>query len=321
MHMSGSFDVFLSHNSKDKPTVRQLAHTLQARGLKVWLDEEQLVPGRPWQEALEKIIQTAHTAAVLVGKDGLGPWEIPEIRTCLSQFVKRGLPVIPVLLPDASAKPELPLFLHELTWVDLRGGLTEDGLNRLEWGITGSKPGQLLGSDEDMLRPNQTIQKRFPILQQHRDLLDEKLAALEREQILETRSEEKFRLQHLIAKTKDKLEEIEQQIKAFQAQSYSEVTKKKGSSSGAKKKIAYDIAAIRKLVADALGDQELKDLCFDHFPAVYSQFTLGQPKSQRVLDLVDYASRYFQIEKLLVAIKKVNPNAYTMFESQLWLED
>jgi hypothetical protein len=46
--MSGSFDVFLSHNSKDKPTVRQLARALQARGLKVWLDEEQLVPGRPW---------------------------------------------------------------------------------------------------------------------------------------------------------------------------------------------------------------------------------------------------------------------------------
>ena len=139
--MDGSFDVFLSHNSKDKPTVRQLAQALQKRGLQVWLDEEQLVPGRPWQEALEEIIQTTRTAAVLVGKDGLGPWEIPEMRACLSEFVNRRLPVIPVLLPGAPTKPELPLFLRAFTWVDLRGGLTDDGLDRLQWGITGSKPG------------------------------------------------------------------------------------------------------------------------------------------------------------------------------------
>jgi len=141
--MNESFHVFLSHNSKDKPTVRQLAQALQARGLKVWLDEEQLVPGRPWQEALEAVIQTIRTAAVLIGKDGLGPWEIPEMRACLSEFVNRHLPVIPVLLPGTSVKPELPLFLRAFTWVDLRGGLTNDGLDRLEWGITGVKPGKV----------------------------------------------------------------------------------------------------------------------------------------------------------------------------------
>jgi hypothetical protein len=97
-NMNGSFDVFLSHNSKDKPTVRQLAKALQARGLQVWLDEEQLVPGRPWQEALERVIQAAHTAAVLVGKDGLGPWEIPEMRACLSQFIASFRRVFGVLM-------------------------------------------------------------------------------------------------------------------------------------------------------------------------------------------------------------------------------
>ena len=141
-HADGTFDVFLSHNSKDKPMVRSLAQALTARGIAVWLDEEQLQPGRPWQDALETIIQKTRTAAVLIGKDGLGPWEKPEMRACLSQFVERGLSVIPVLLPDALAKPELPLFLQEFTWVDLRGGLTDKGLDRLEWGITGFKPSQ-----------------------------------------------------------------------------------------------------------------------------------------------------------------------------------
>lgn len=134
------FDVFLSHNSQDKPTVRELAQALKSRGLRVWLDEEQLVPGRPWQEALEMSIQTTHSAAVLIGRDGLGPWEDVEMRACLSEFVSRKLPVIPVLLPAAPSQPELPLFLKAMTWVDLRGGFTEDGLNRLQWGITGVRP-------------------------------------------------------------------------------------------------------------------------------------------------------------------------------------
>jgi nucleotide-binding universal stress UspA family protein len=132
--------VFLSHNSRDKPTVRQLAEALKARGLRVWLDEWELIPGRPWQEALEEMIKTAKCAAVLLGKDGLGPWEIPEMRGCLSEFVKRNMPVIPVLLPGASTQPDLPLFLQQFTWVDLREGLTDQGLDRLQWGITGKKP-------------------------------------------------------------------------------------------------------------------------------------------------------------------------------------
>jgi class 3 adenylate cyclase len=133
--------VFLSHNSMDKPAVRELATALKSRHIKVWLDEWDLVPGRPWQDGLEEAIKTAKSAAVLVGKDGLGPWEIPEMRSCLSQFVERKMPVIPVLLPGAPDKLDLPLFLREFTWVDLRRGLTDEGLNRLQWGITGRKPG------------------------------------------------------------------------------------------------------------------------------------------------------------------------------------
>jgi len=133
------FHVFLSHNSLDKPLVRELADKLIEYGVKPWLDERELVPGRPWQDALERIIATTRTAAVLFGPAGLGPWEEPEMRACLSQFVRRKLSVIPVLLPDAPEQPALPLFLQEFTWVDLRQGLTDEGIERLVWGITGEK--------------------------------------------------------------------------------------------------------------------------------------------------------------------------------------
>src|SRR5258708_11140627 len=39
MHVEFLFDVFLSHNAKDKPRVRKLAERLKAAGVLVWLDE------------------------------------------------------------------------------------------------------------------------------------------------------------------------------------------------------------------------------------------------------------------------------------------
>lgn len=133
------FDVFLSHNSDDKPLVRDLAERLEQRGVRVWLDEKQLIPGRPWQEELERILTTCKSAAVLVGPSGLGSWQARETRLSLAEFVNRGLPVIPVLLPGATSQPELPAFLRQFTWVEFRQGMQGEQLDRLVWGITGRK--------------------------------------------------------------------------------------------------------------------------------------------------------------------------------------
>lgn len=139
--MTETFDVFLSHNSKDKPVVRQIAARLEEEyGLTGWLDVEALRPGLPFQDGLEKAILETPAAAVFVGDHGQGPWQRVEVRACLSQMVRHGKPVIPVLLEGAPDQPDIGLFLGENTWVDLREGITEAGLDRLVWGITGRKP-------------------------------------------------------------------------------------------------------------------------------------------------------------------------------------
>jgi GTPase SAR1 family protein len=131
------FDVFLCHNIADKPAVRELAQRLRDCGLRPWLDELELPPGLPWQPRLEEQIQSIPAAAVIVGSQ-VGPWQNQELRALLRQFVKRGCPVIPVLLPDVK-RPDLPVFLEDLTWVDL-GVLAPDPYFQLEWGITGRRP-------------------------------------------------------------------------------------------------------------------------------------------------------------------------------------
>jgi len=49
---SNRFQVFLCHNSKDKPAVRKIARALEARKIRPWLDEDQLRPGFSWQEVV-----------------------------------------------------------------------------------------------------------------------------------------------------------------------------------------------------------------------------------------------------------------------------
>jgi len=122
------FDVFLSHNSKDKPAVRALAALLTQRGLRVWLDEQQLEGGSAWQARLEAAIRDSEAGAVLIGADGLGPWQDMEMQLLLSSAATGRKRVIPVLLPAAPAKPDLPGFLSLFTWVDLRRGFSEQGV-------------------------------------------------------------------------------------------------------------------------------------------------------------------------------------------------
>ena len=113
------FDVFLSHNGNDKPLVRKLKQLLTERDLKSWLDVDELWPGIPWQSELEKGIRSSKSVAVLIGPDGLGPWEEEEMQGALRLAVQDKRPIIPTLLPGCPSEPELPMFLGNRTWVDL----------------------------------------------------------------------------------------------------------------------------------------------------------------------------------------------------------
>jgi hypothetical protein len=142
-----SYDVFLSHNSADKPIVEMLATRLQDEAsLVLFLDKWHLVPGEPWQEALEKALDESATCAVFLGPSGLGSWENEEMRSALEDRVrKKRFRVIPVLLPGADPKDSrtLPRFLHRVTWVDFRSGIDDaETFHRLVAGIRGETPGR-----------------------------------------------------------------------------------------------------------------------------------------------------------------------------------
>ena len=136
---TGDFDVFLCHNSADKPAVKEIGNRLKARGILPWLDEWELRPGLLWQSVLEQQIESIRSVAVFVGASGIGPWQNMESEAFVREFVGRGCPVISVLLPDALDPPVLPVSLRDMTWVDFRK-TDPDPIDQLVWGITGERP-------------------------------------------------------------------------------------------------------------------------------------------------------------------------------------
>jgi hypothetical protein len=144
-----AYDVFLCHNSEDKPEIRRIADDLIKRGIKPWLDEREIRPGIIWQSALEKQIAHIKSVAIFIGKSGIGPWQDMEIRAFINEFVERKCPVIPAILPSVETAPSLPILLKNLHYVDFRVPVP-DPLDQILWGITGEKP-EFLKHDMDLV--------------------------------------------------------------------------------------------------------------------------------------------------------------------------
>jgi hypothetical protein len=139
-----STHVFLSHGMADKPVGEDLARRLHKEGIQVWLDKWNLIPGTSWQPAIEDALQECESCAVFVGPEGLGPWQMEEMRLAINRRVhdsQHPFRVIPVLLPGAK-RESLPGFLVSTTWVEFRDSIDDsDAFRLLVCGIRNVEPG------------------------------------------------------------------------------------------------------------------------------------------------------------------------------------
>jgi hypothetical protein len=135
------YDVFLAHNSIDKPFVEAVKSQLEKRGIRPWYDKDNIPPGRHFQDVTQSAIRRVSSTAIFFGKQGLGRWQVVELRSIISQCVDRDIPVIPVLLPGVKKLPPKLVFLNEFSWVKFSGSADEkEAIDNLVWGITGIRP-------------------------------------------------------------------------------------------------------------------------------------------------------------------------------------
>ncbi len=143
MNAATEFDVFVSYNTLDHAAVERIARAFKDRDLTVFLDRWELVPGRPWPDALEEHLSRSRSAVVVLGPSGMGPWQQREYYLALDRQVRdTTFGVIPVILPNAN--PALG-FLSLNTWVDLRGGVDDtQSFDLLAAAVRGQPPAALL---------------------------------------------------------------------------------------------------------------------------------------------------------------------------------
>jgi len=139
------YDVFLSHNSSDKPHVRTLHDWLSRNGVRSFLDENDLKPGDILTDKLGEAMDKSSSAIICIGEHGEGPWHGEEMNTLLGRSLKMArtqneFRLIPVLLPNADTT-SMRWFLQTRLWVDLSGGIdgADAELFRLRAAIMGEQ--------------------------------------------------------------------------------------------------------------------------------------------------------------------------------------
>ena len=147
-----AFDVFLSHNRRDRRSVERVAELLRREGLQPWLDAYSLTDGGPFAQEIEHGIAQAMSCAVFVGPHSVGDWQRHEIDLAVARAAtESSFRLFPVLLPGVAEPFDPGLLRPELrtrTWVDLRPGVGDGrAFARLLNAIRAQAPGPTAPTD------------------------------------------------------------------------------------------------------------------------------------------------------------------------------
>ena len=108
------YDIFLSHNSKDKAVVRPLAERLQRDGLQVWFDKWVLKPGDSIPSKIEEGLEHSRVLVLCMSANAFGSdWAKLEAGTFrFRDPLNKERRFIPLRLDDAPIKGSLGQFLY-----------------------------------------------------------------------------------------------------------------------------------------------------------------------------------------------------------------
>jgi small GTP-binding protein len=109
-----TFDVFLSHSSKDKDAVRVIAERLKGDGLRVWLDEWELKPGDHIPAKIEEGLEHSRVLVLCMSANAFSSdWATLEAGTFrFRDPLNKDRRFIPLRLDDAPIKSSLAQFLY-----------------------------------------------------------------------------------------------------------------------------------------------------------------------------------------------------------------
>ena len=123
--------VFISHAGEDKTFVREFSTRLKEKGVDVWFDEWEILPGdKLIGKIFEEGIGHCDAFIIVLSKTSVGkPWVVEELDAALVRRINQGIKIIPVRID----KCEVPVALQATAWTNIdpeedHKGADDDGI-------------------------------------------------------------------------------------------------------------------------------------------------------------------------------------------------
>ncbi len=123
-----AYHVFVSYRSTDRPWAMSLVARLEGAGLRVFIDQRELLPGDYLAAQLESALSRSRAAVVLVSKGWLeSPWCQQEANVLVKRAVEdKTFKLVPLRLDDSA----MPGLLDTRVWLDFNRKPQAEGANR-----------------------------------------------------------------------------------------------------------------------------------------------------------------------------------------------
>jgi hypothetical protein len=108
--------VFISHSSKDKPIIRQLATDLKSEGIDVWLDEQRILVGESISEKIGQGLAESDYFIIAISEHSVqSEWVKKELNNAIvNEIEKRKTIILPIKLSDV----EIPTLIRDKMYAD-----------------------------------------------------------------------------------------------------------------------------------------------------------------------------------------------------------
>lgn len=108
-------DVFISYASKDKPKADAACAVLESRGIRCWIAPRDVLPGRPYGEAILDAIHGCRVMVLILSSHANESLHIPKE---VERAVSRGVTVVPLRIEDVTPGKSLDYFIGSVHWLD-----------------------------------------------------------------------------------------------------------------------------------------------------------------------------------------------------------
>lgn len=107
--------LFISHSSKDKFFVRNLAEKLVSEGVKVWIDEAEIKVGDSLLQKISEGIKDSDYLVIVLSQSSVNSnWVQKELQMAMTKEMMGNRIILPILIESC----EIPIFLNDKLYAD-----------------------------------------------------------------------------------------------------------------------------------------------------------------------------------------------------------